>query len=464
LALAAAWAPIARLRAATLKPRASVCSAVGNQAAPGDRIRITTRDGAVFEGLLMPRHAFSGAHILTLKLANGYNLGVSGDGAAVAVLEAGRPRRTDFQLPADDPSKPTIAVLGTGGTIASFVDYRTGGVHPATRPEELAAAVPELFDICNVRAEVVFNMFSEDMQPEHWTKIAERVAWHLNHGARGVVIGHGTDTLHYTAAALSFCLQDLSGPVVVVGSQRSTDRPSSDGAMNLTAAARVAAQSDLGEVVVCMHASSDDDRIAIHRGNRVRKNHASRRDAFQSVNILPLGYVQGERIVLDRLYRRASDGPVAVDAAWDEEVSMILSYPGLWPEHITDVVRKATVIVGTGLGHIARRCLPGIEAVIARGAHVVMASQTIHGRVNMNVYSTGRDLLKLGVMPAGDMLPEVAYIKMMWILGHTSKADEVRRLFATDFAGEKDTATEPLAYGANQRPRLERVRAAEDEA
>lgn len=398
----------------------------------------------------MPRHAFSSEDILTVKLDNGYNLGIEATNAKVELVEKGKPREPEYAVPEEDPAKPTVAVLGTGGTIASLVDYRTGGVHPATRPEELAAAAPELFDVCNVRAEVVFNMFSEDMQPEHWTQIAERVAWHLNNGARGVVVGHGTDTLHYTSAALGFCLKDLNGPVVVVGSQRSTDRPSSDGAMNLVAAARVAAESDIGEVVVCMHATSDDHRVAIHRGNRVRKNHTSRRDAFQSVNVLPIGHVEGDRILLDHPYKPAGEGPVHVDAAWDEDVSMITSYPGLWPDHIEDVVRKATVIVGTGLGHVARRCLPGVQNVIDRGAFVAMASQCVHGRTNMNVYSTGRDLLKMGVMPARDMLPEVAYIKLMWILGHTTDPDEVRRLFHTDMAGELGAATEPLAFGHNQ--------------
>jgi len=418
-------------------------------AGPGDRIRLSYADGTSFEGVLMPRHAFSSEDVMTVKLDNGYNLGLARDGAAVEVLAKGTPRKAEHRLPPEDPSKPTVAVLGTGGTIASFVDYRTGGVHPASKPEELAAAMPELFEAANLRTEVVFAMFSEDMQPEHWSRIAERVAWHLGNGARGVVVAHGTDTMHYTAAALAFCLQDLTGPVVLVGSQRSSDRPSSDASMNLAAAVRVAATSDLGEVVVCMHETADDDRVAIHRGVRVRKMHTSRRDAFQSINVRPLGHVQGPDVVLEPHYRRAGSGPVRVDAVWDEEVSMILSYPGLWPDHIEDVVRKATVIVGTGLGHIAQRCLPGVKSVIARGAHVVMASQCIHGRVNMNVYSTGRDLLKMGVLSAEDMLPEVAYIKMMWILGHTEDPDEVRRRFLTDVAGEVGEATHPLAFGRN---------------
>jgi len=417
------------------------------EAKPGDRIRITLADGQAFEGLLMPRHAFSGADVVTLKLPSGYNVGLLATGATTEVLEPAKPRATPAVDLKEDTAKPTIAFLGTGGTIASFVDYRTGGVSPATRPEELAAAAPDVFQVCNVRAEVVFNMFSEDMQPEHWSRIAERVAWHLNHGARGVVIPHGTDTMHYTAAALAFCLKDLSGPVVLVGSQRSSDRPSSDAGMNLLAAARVAATSDIGEVVVVMHESTEDTACAVHRGVRVRKLHTSRRDAFQSVNVPPLGRVAGGAVHLTQPYRKATAGRTRVDGRWDERVSMILSYPGLWPEHIEDVVIKATVIVGTGLGHIARRCLPGIEAVLKRGAHVVMASQCIHGRVNMNVYSTGRDLLQMGVLPSEDMLPEVAYIKMMWILGHTEDPARVRELFLTNLAGELDAPTDVRAFG-----------------
>ncbi len=416
------------------------------QAQPGDRVRLTTADGGRFEGVLMPRHTFSAPGITTLKLDSGYNVGLDGEGAKVEVLEKAKPREAKAVKVPEDPKKPTLAFLGTGGTIASFVDYRTGGVHPATRPEELAAAAPDLFDFCNVRAEVVFNMFSEDMQPEHWTKIAERAAWHLNNGARGVVIPHGTDTMSFTATALAFALKDLNGPVVLVGSQRSSDRPSSDASMNLLAAARVAATTDLGEVVVVMHETSDDKRCAIHRGTRVRKMHTSRRDAFQSINVPPLGVVEGDQVRLTGKYVKAKPGKVACNAKWDERVSMIVSYPGLWPEHIEDVVIKATVLVGTGLGHVATRCLPGVKAVIDRGAFVAMASQCINGRVNMNVYSTGRDLLQMGVLSAEDMMPEVAYVKLMWILGHTEDPQKVRELFATPLAGEMDEATDVRSF------------------
>lgn len=394
----------------------------------------------------MPRSTFTAADVLVLKLDSGYNVGLASTGAKLELVEKAAAVTRQFNIPAEDPKKPTVAILGTGGTIASFVDYRTGAVSPATRPEELAAAAPHIFDVANVRAEVVLNMFSEDMQPEHWTKIAERAAWHLNHGARGVVIPHGTDTMSYTSAALAFAMKDLTGPVVLVGSQRSSDRPSSDAAENLLAAVQVAAQTDLGEVVVVMHEGASDGVCAIHRGTRVRKMHTSRRDAFQSVNVAPLGRVAAGKVTLRPGYRKAVKGPTRCDAKFDEEVSMIVSYPALWPEHIVDVVRKATVIVGTGLGHVARRCLPGVKKVIEKGAFVVMASQCINGRVNMNVYSTGRDLLQMGVLPGDDMVPEAAYVKMMWILGHTSDPKEVRRFWATDLAGEVGAATDPTAF------------------
>ncbi len=422
------------------------------QPSHGDRVRVTLADERAFEGILMPKHAFTGGDTIVLKLDNGYNFGLDATGAKVAVVKPKAEVAVEWSLPPEDPDKPTIAVLGTGGTIASFVDYRTGGVYPATKPEELVAAAPDLADVCNVRAEVVFQMFSEDMQPEHWTQIAARAAWHLNNGARGVVIPHGTDTMGHTAAALAFCLRDLPGPVVLVGSQRSSDRPSSDASLNLLAAAQVAATADLGEVVVCMHASSSDDAIAIHRATRVRKMHTSRRDAFQSINERPLGHVVHGKVHFDRRIAPPRAGPATVDAAWDEDVSMIYCYPGLWPDHIEDVVRKATILVGTGLGHVARRCLPGIEKVIQRGAHVAMTSQCINGRVNMNVYSTGRDLLQMGVLSGEGMLPEVAYIKMMWILGHTEDADEVRRLFMEDLAGEMGDATDHRSFGHEVAP------------
>ncbi|HWG90578.1 MAG TPA: Glu-tRNA(Gln) amidotransferase subunit GatD [Candidatus Thermoplasmatota archaeon] len=435
----------------------------------GDVIAVSLPDGRSFQGTLMPHHAASANHILTIKLSSGYNVGVHVDGSAtVRRVTAAPPRSATARTFPAAAGKPRVVILGTGGTIASYVDYRTGAVHPATTPEELAFAAPEIFEVADVKTRVVFQMFSEDLQPEHWQAMAREVKKEFDAGARGVVIPHGTDTLSYTSAALAFFLRDLPGPVVLVGSQRSSDRPSSDAAINLKAAVDVAATSDLGEVVAVMHAATDDGACAIHRGTRVRKMHTSRRDAFQSINALPLGFVEKGQVRMTQPYRKAGKGPVVLDEKIDEEVSMIQSYPGLWPDHLEKVVLRGVVIVGTGLGHIARRNLDMVRTIstgkhpdgsprlrydgkVAGPSYVVMGSQCLHGRTNMNVYSTGRDLLDAGCIEAHDMLPETAYIKLMWVLGHTQDPAEVHRLMRTNLVGEMDERSPVDEYATGHR-------------
>lgn len=416
----------------------------------GDEVEVHAADGRAWRGLVMEHHAFSAPHVLTLKLASGYNVGVSVEGASVRLARKVPARAKAPKAPASAPGLPQVSILATGGTIASYVDYRTGAVHPVTTPEELASAVPELAHTASLRTRIVFSMFSEDLQPEHWQKIAREVKAEFDAGARGVVVTHGTDTMQYTAAALAFFLHDLPGPVVLVGAQRSSDRPSSDASMNLHAAVAVATHAGLGEVVVVMHGATDDAHCLVHRGTRVRKMHTSRRDAFQSVNALPLGRVDfeagGPVVRLTEPHRAASKGPARVDDAMNERVAMIQSYPGLWPDHIESVVLDGVVLVGTGLGHVAKRTFPALEKLHREGKFVVMTSQCLNGRVNMNVYSTGRDLQNLGVVPAEDMLPEVAYVKAMWVLAHAKTHEEAVRLFRTPLAGEIDARSDVAAF------------------
>lgn len=405
----------------------------------GDKVRVTTGDGASFEGLLMPSHAFSQPDIVTLKLGTGYNVGIKVDARAKMEKVAASPPRAAVPKRsfAPDPNKPTIAVLGTGGTIASFVEYRTGAVYPAKSADELISSVPELTDLANVRAKVVYEVFSEDLVPDNWRHLAREVAAALNDGARGVVIPHGTDTLGFTAAALSFMLRDLTGPVVLVGAQRSSDRPSSDAALNLLSSARLAAQGDLGEVVVCMHRESSDTNAAIHRGAKVRKNHSSRRDAFESVNVPPIGSVAKDQVVLDQPHAPRAKGPVKVDDRLEENVGLLYTYPGLSPEELLrERKRKGLVLAGTGLGHASRRLLGALQELTRGGTTVVMTTQCLWGRVNMNVYSTGRDQLAAGVLSGEDLLPETAYVKLMHVLGTAKSRDEVPRLWYANEAGE----------------------------
>lgn len=417
--------------------------------APGDYVEVASSDGRVVRGVLMPHHEFSGADILTVKLDNGYNVGVrpGGEGSISLIKKAD-------QKPADARAKvmasvqhkaseggeplPQVSIVSTGGTIASYVDYRTGAVKPAITADELARSVPELTKVCSPRPEVLYSVLSENMRPENWRNLAERVADHLNGGSRGCIVPHGTDTMGYTSAALSFSLTDLTGPVVLVGSQRSSDRPSSDSTLNLLSAVQLCVSSDLGEVVVLMHATPDDDRCSVHRGTRVRKCHSSRRDAFESVNEPPIGFVKDNGVVLDREHERRGCGKVKVDGRFDEGVAMLNFYPGLTAPKLRKYADGASglIIAGTGLGHVHQDLIREIARLTGEGVPVCITTQCIWGSANLNVYSTGRDMLKAGAIPLGDMLSETAYVKLSWVLGHTKDAGKCREMMLTNMRRE----------------------------
>ena len=410
----------------------------GSRADVGDTVAVTAR-GDRLEGVVMPHHAFSGSDILTLKLGSGYNVGIDlKDITGIDLVSKHAPATKTARVVPRNPRLPILSVLGTGGTIASYVDYRTGAVHPAVTAEDLVFSVPELMEIADVRARVVYSVLSENLKPANWQHLADEAAKELNGGAEAVLIPHGTDTLHYTTAALSFMLRDLTGPVIVVGAQRSSDRPSSDAAMNLTCAARIAG-ADLGEVVAVMHGETGDTFCLVHRGTKVRKMHASRRDAFRSMNATPLGkaHVDG-RVELSSDVRKRSKGPVVADTRLDPEVGLVWFYPGMPPQAVARALEgvHGAVIAGTGLGHVAHDLLPVIAAASKAGKPIVMTTQTLQGRVGMRVYATGRDLLQAGVIDGQDMLPEVAVVKLMWSLGRTKDPAEVARIMTTDVSGE----------------------------
>ncbi len=419
----------------------------------GDRVRVEGR-GRAYEGVLMPRTELGDPDHLVLKLDSGYNVGVRlGSGAKLQLLESRElPALSIPKLPPKhDPAKPSVTIVGTGGTIASRVDYRTGAVYPAFTAEDIYATVPEIAEVANIKVVEACNVFSEHMTPALWVKIGKVVAREINGGASGVVIAHGTDTMGYTAAALSFMLKGLFRPVVMVGSQRSSDRPSSDAALNLISAVSVAAKSDIAEVSVVMHGSTEDDFCLIHRGTKVRKCHTSRRDAFQSVNDIPLGKVDGTEVSMFRDdYNRASpDGKVRLKAKFEPMVALLKVTPGLPSSVIRGVVAakdKGIVLEGTGLGHVPESLFDGIKLAAKKKVLMVMTSQCQWGRVDMNVYSTGRDLLELGVIPGEDMLPEVAWVKLMWALGQAKSFRKVVKLMQQDLAGEMTPRTRPDVF------------------
>ncbi len=419
-----------------------------------DEIEVEREDGAVLRGVLLPRPRYGDPDVLVLKLPNGYNIGVS----ARRIKQLRRIGRVEPTRGAAAPqlsikrSLPRIHLIGTGGTIASRVDYLTGAVYPYFTAEEIYSMVPELEEVALLSCETLLNVFSEDLTPSHWSKIAERVAQVFEREQpAGVVIAHGTDTMGYTAAALAFALRRIPGPVVLVGAQRSSDRPSSDAATNMLAAAIAAIKAPFAESVVVMHAGLDDTSFYVHRGVKVRKMHTSRRDAFRSVNAIPLAKVSLPDRSFHMLARRylPRSNEVTLENGFDEKVALLKFYPGMGPEVLEFLVDRGyhgVVIEGTGLGHVATRLIPSVRRAVDEGVAVVIASQCLWGRVNMNVYRTGVELLKAGAMPAEDMLPETAYVKLSWVLARTRELKEVKRIFSTNLAFEIEERSENRFY------------------
>jgi len=397
-----------------------------------------------FYGLLLPRSETADPDHLVLKLDSGYNVGLRAD--TVLSIEKKGYREAHYSIPEKefprDGAKPSVKLLGTGGTIASRLDYRTGAVIPAFSPGELYGSVPELADICNLDTEKLFGIFSENMGPEQYLILADNVGNAIRDGYDGIVVGHGTDTMHHTAAALSFMVQHPPVPIVMVGSQRSSDRPSSDAAQNLINAVSAAAGGDIAEVMVCMFGPTSDRYNLLHRGTRVRKMHSSYRSTFRTIGDIPLAMVENGQVrpLMEAYARRRADRDVQVQAVFDERVTILYYYPNMQPDLIDALVDRGyrgIVIAGTGLGHVNRKVYGALERARDAGVLTFMTLQTLWGFVQMYVYETGREILALGVVPLANMLPEVAYVKLGWALGmHPDDPEAVKKLMTTPVAGE----------------------------
>ncbi|HUV30511.1 MAG TPA: Glu-tRNA(Gln) amidotransferase subunit GatD [Acidobacteriota bacterium] len=404
------------------------------------RVKTTRGD---FSGIILPRSENDDDRHIVLKLATGYNVGIATD-TIIDMHESGY-KEAHYKIPEKEfpvsEDKPGIKLLGTGGTIASRLDYRTGAVIPAFSPGELYGAVPELADICNLTTEKLFAVFSENMGPDQYTKLAVAIGEEIRKGIDGIVIGHGTDTMHHTASALAFMVQNPPVPVVLVGSQRSSDRPSSDAALNLIHATKAAAESDIAEVMVCMFGPTSDKYGLLHKGTRVRKMHSSYRSTFRTVGDIPLAMVDRETITpLRQDYnRRRKDRQVTILPYFEERVALVYYYPNMHRDIIDSLVDngyKGIVIAGTGLGHVNKPVYPAIERATKEGVAIYMTVQTLWGYVHMFVYDTGRDLMARGIIPTENMLPEVAYVKLGWALGQTSDLARVKEIMLTPLCGE----------------------------
>ena len=424
---------------------------------PGDRVRVERGD-TTNEGVVLP--SSTSDHIV-LKLDGGYNIGIDREAASVDVLETdvhdiddeGEPDDGEVSEIEFGDDLPTISLISTGGTIASTVDYRTGAVTAQFTAEDVLRAVPELTGRANYRGRVVANILSENMEPSIWQELATAVSEEIEAGADGVVVMHGTDTMQYSAAALSFML-DTPVPIVFTGSQRSADRPSSDNVMNAVSAVE-AAKADCAEVLLCMHASASDDRCALHRGTRVRKNHTSRRDAFETVGNRPLatidyatarddggdGAVADDAIAFNREYAVRGETDLALSDELNPAVELVKFTPGMDPaawDYLDDA--DGVIIEGTGLGHIHTELIPRVKELVDDGTVVAMTSQCLEGRVCDRVYDTGRDLLDAGIVEAGDTLPGTAKVKLMWALANVGNPTEA---MGRSLAGELTEESQP---------------------
>jgi glutamyl-tRNA(Gln) amidotransferase subunit D len=416
-------------------------------ASVGDVLEVQTPWGTV-AGTLVPRYLYGDGEHVVLKLKSGYNVGLGLSGLKSARVKS-KGERPSFSAPPPPKAArglPRVLILGTGGTIASRIDYRTGAVHPAVSSAELHSLVPELSTVARVEPEIMFDVFSENMTPKHWARVGRRVQEAVEDGVDGVVVTHGTDTLGYTAAALSFALIGVPVPVILVGAQRSPDRPSSDGPLNLVAAVSVAGRAEFAGVYVAMHLGESDDKVAFHCGTRVRKNHTSRRDAFESVGV-PLAAVWGRsgiEYVAEGLPPRG--GKFKPKTKFDERAALLKFYPAMNASLVVAARKggaRALVVEGTGLGHVSKAVATELRDFIRGGGMVCMTSQCINGRVDMNVYDTGRDLLHVGVLPLEDMLAETALVKAMWALGNSATVAQAKQLMAANLAGEMTTRTFP---------------------
>ncbi|HOF16635.1 MAG TPA: Glu-tRNA(Gln) amidotransferase subunit GatD [Bacteroidales bacterium] len=405
-----------------------------------------------FSGKILPRAENTDSLHIVLKLSTGYNIGVHV--STIITMSSRRLAQPVFKIPEKEipytKGLPRIKLLGTGGTIASRLDYRTGAVIPAFSPSELYASVPELTEICNIETEEVLAVFSENMSSKHYIILAKKIEEAVKSGIDGIVISHGTDTLQHTGAALTFMCQNLPVPIVLVGSQRSSDRPSSDAALNLMHAATAAAHGDIAEVLICMAGTTSDDYGLLHKATRARKMHSSYRSAFRSINDTPMAKVTRNNIELIKkeYNKKDKNRTIKIIPTFDDRVTMLYYYPGMKPDILEAVIDngyKGIVWVGAGLGHINKEMYPAVEKAHTAGIHQYMTLQTIWGYVNLFVYDTGRDIMARGIIPCGNMLPEVAYIKLGWALGQTDDAEEVKRIMLTPI---NDEITQREPYNA----------------
>ena len=409
-----------------------------NNVSVGDSVNILSNNA--YSGIIMPRYEHSDDKHVILKLKSGYNIGleikkikkIEKNQIVDKIIEKNEKVEENKEL-------PKILLLSTGGTIASKIDYRTGAVTPVLTAEELNSSVPEISKIANIDAKVLFSEYSENIMPEDWVRIAEKINEYINSDYSGIIIAHGTDTMHYTSSFLSFALAGFPIPVAMVGSQRSSDRASSDAALNLIGAAKFLTECKTNGIFVIMHENENDESIACHIGTRVRKNHSSKRGAFQTIGGKPAFLISENQIQKNMKTEFFVTKEFQPKIKLNKKVALVKYYPGYEPsmlETFLDADYKAIIFEGTGLGHVGKNMYPIIKKIHDKGIFMGMTSQCIDGRVRMTVYESGRDLLNLGITPLEDMIPEVALVKAMWATGNNENQDKIKEAMLSKTASE----------------------------
>jgi len=409
-----------------------------NQISVGDSVKILA--DITYSGIIMPRYEHSDDKHIVLKLNSGYNIGLE-----IAKIEKIEKNQSTKKIIEKDEKiekiagLPKILLLSTGGTIASKIDYRTGAVTPVLTAEELNSSVPELAKIANIDTQVLFSEYSENIMPEHWLQIAEKINGYSKSDYTGIIIAHGTDTMHYTSSFLSFALAGFPIPIVLVGSQRSSDRASSDAALNLISATKFITESKTKGVYIVMHQDENDETVACHFGTRVRKNHTSKRGAFQTIGDDPAFIIAENQIqknITEDFFKVNEFQPKIY---LDTKVALVKYHPGYDPNLLDKIIEmgfRGVIFEGTGLGHIGKIMYESVKKANEKGVFLGMTSQCIDGRVGMTVYESGRDLLDLGIVPLGNMIPEVALVKVMWAMGNSQNRDEVKKIMLKNIASE----------------------------
>ncbi len=424
------------------------------KSAIGDKVQVTT-NAENYTGILMPQiHQ----NTVIIKLDSGYNLGIDKNTIKeVKLLEKHKKGQkiTEQDKLSHKKGLKTISILHLGGTISSAVDYKTGGVIAKFSPEEIIKLFPEIETIANIKSRFVRQMMSDDMRFAHYNIIAKEIEKEIKQGTDGIIVTQGTDTMHYTSAALAFILEDLPIPVILVGSQRSSDRGSSDAAMNLICACKFIATTDFADVAICMHKNVEDKKCLILPATKTRKMHTSRRDAFRPIDTKPwaeVDYDTGSVYFINKDHKKRDNRKLKLKLIKEKlKIGLLKVHTNMYAKEVEAYKGfDGLVIEGTGLGHAPitksdeytkenAKIFEAIKKLVKKGTIVVMAPQTIYGRLQMNVYSPGRKIQEIGVLGNGsDMTPETTFIKLAWLLSNYKK-EQVKELITKDLRGEIST-------------------------